>query len=725
MKQTFSFFLSLIAILFICSCEELILDPTKAEDDPEGTATISLYKDSDKTISGISINDEDMFSGPGWMFSDLGELPGLGNVKNIPLSGWSNSAGVMKNHGYVAMHYDNGQPVFLRIFVSNLAKDEMGTTTGYQLKFAKDFKGSETVPVPADSAIYVNDEGGVFTVKMKNSSFVPFTARCKHEWIDSISVNYPFDSTDDYSVTFRVKPSSSTAAESDSLILATPDNEFAYIGVFRNEQAPWTATTSIADFKKKYFQLGGDQIVNEETIIRGRVISTDEAVNTPTRLVVDDGTAAISIIIYRSKLYQTFPFGQEVTFNLTGHNVYAGNYTVRVDDAHTSNYTGPTKYRFQRIGKPEPEKVTKISTSPAELHTAIADRLTAVMWDSRYVTLPAVTFSKPNTSLADSQEVIDITTKAITFQVSSKSTFASKIAPSGVGRIDGLFSALSTKTLLLYPISDDDFGWFDSRRHFGKGTEESPISIAQITAANFLNRSVWVSGYIVGAVAPGLNSVESNSDIDWGKNITLDNTLVIADSANCRDFRGCAIVKLPEGSQLRHFGNLVNNPSNLGKSLTLCSSIDNSLGIYTITHTAPFNFTIGSKSYVGGTYGEGTQTKPYSVEEVIAMAPESSSSTEKPGVWVYGYIVGFMRDLGTPVFGVDYAVTTNILLASDPNTTDASKCIPVQLPPTAIRDALNLSSRPSNIWKRCSVKGDVMKYFDRPGIKNTSEYTLY
>ncbi len=129
--------------------------------------------------------------------------------------------------------------------------------------------------------------------------------------------------------------------------------------------------------------------------------------------------------------------------------------------------------------------------------------------------------------------------------------------------------------------------------------------------------------------------------------------------------------------------------------------------------------------------GEGTLESPYSVQEVIAMNPSSTSVAVKSGVWVSGYIVGW-ADMSTVYsitsetarFSVPATMATNMIVAATPDETNVNNCIGIQLPSGTVRSALNLVDNPGNLGKAVKLKGDVMKYSGVAGLKNVSEFEL-
>ena len=120
--------------------------------------------------------------------------------------------------------------------------------------------------------------------------------------------------------------------------------------------------------------------------------------------------------------------------------------------------------------------------------------------------------------------------------------------------------------------------------------------------------------------------------------------------------------------------------------------------------------------------GAGTEEIPYTVADIIAKGTEASET----GVYVKGYIVGYANgSIDKPVFSAaDCTVATNILLADAADCNDVAACVPVQLPKGDVRTALNLQDNPGNLGREVTLTGDIAKYFNVPGFKNTSAYVL-
>ena len=103
----------------------------------------------------------------------------------------------------------------------------------------------------------------------------------------------------------------------------------------------------------------------------------------------------------------------------------------------------------------------------------------------------------------------------------------------------------------------------------GSGTMDDPYNVAAGIAMQSEQPVAWVRGYIVGAVKPDHSSVSSNSDVAWSAPFELATNVAIADDPGCQEISQCVFVNLPSGKPLRSEVNLMDNPNNLGKILTV------------------------------------------------------------------------------------------------------------------------------------------------------------
>ncbi|MBR3020891.1 MAG: choice-of-anchor J domain-containing protein [Bacteroidaceae bacterium] len=120
-----------------------------------------------------------------------------------------------------------------------------------------------------------------------------------------------------------------------------------------------------------------------------------------------------------------------------------------------------------------------------------------------------------------------------------------------------------------------------------------------------------------------------------------------------------------------------------------------------------------------GGEGDGSEKSPYNVAYVLGAGNPGTTA------WVRGYIVGTVTDKSydSAEFGTTNASNTNLLLADAADCTDASLCIPVQLPSGDVRDALSLQQHPENLGKQVWIYANLEKYFGQPGLKSASKYS--
>lgn len=126
---------------------------------------------------------------------------------------------------------------------------------------------------------------------------------------------------------------------------------------------------------------------------------------------------------------------------------------------------------------------------------------------------------------------------------------------------------------------------------------------------------------------------------------------------------------------------------------------------------------------VGDLEGDGSEAKPYTVSDVIALA----SSQEGPA-YVKGFIVGQVKaggmnmksdlELAAPFTGNDSGQGTNIVIAAAAGETNAGSMVPVQLP-SGLR-AFSLPADTSMLGKEIIIYGKLVNYFGQPGVKEIS-----
>lgn len=503
--------------------------------------------------------------------------------------------------------------------------------------------------------------------------------------------------------------------------------------------------TSILELKTKYWNDATNYIDTIGTrddgshyVISGRVVSSDEAGNVFKSLVIQDGTAALSLSINSYNLYLKYRRGQEIVLDVTG--MYIGKYNGLIQlgqpewyengGAWEASFMSPEYFtaHAQLNGFPDTSKLdTLVVNSFSELPT---DPAGLIKWQSQLVRFNNVSFANGGKATFSehksnvNQSLVDAEGSSINVRTSGYSNFWNKTLPEGHGDVVAILSYYGTSGWQL--ILND----YEGCMNFGnptvpEGSQSKPWSVdkaIEIEKAG-TEKSGWVSGYIVGAVGPEVTEVKSNDDIEWKADPLLSNTLVIGQTADTKDIAHALVIELPDGSKLQTLGNLVDNPGNYGKQIALRGTLAKAMGTFGITgnNGTTNEFSIEGLNPGGEGIPEGTGVKesPYNCAQVIAGVSGNA--------WVKGYIVG--SSAGKTAAEMTNATgaaasTSNIFIAAKADETDYSKCVPVQLPIGEIRTALNINANPGNLGKVVAVKGSLEKYFGQPGVKTVTEFDL-
>jgi hypothetical protein len=521
--------------------------------------------------------------------------------------------------------------------------------------------------------------------------------------------------------------------------------------------ATMKANTTILELKEMYWDDAtnyADTIGTREDgshiIISGRVITSDEAGNVFKNIVIQDETAALPISINSYNLYTKYRRGQEIVIDVTG--MYIGKYNGYQQLGYPEWYANGNAWEISFMspklfeshielnGYPDLAKIdTLVVNSFAELSTT-PDGLRK--FQGQIIRFNNVEFQNGGVnqfssyhSSGTNEALLDVDGNSLNVRTSGYSNFWNNYLPTGRGDVVAIASYYGTSGWQL--VLNDYAGCMNfGNPTVAPGTEDNPYTVAEVIniEAQGNTGSGWVTGYIVGTVAPELETVSSSADIEWSAEPTLANTLVIGASADTKNINECLIISLPSNSALRTYGALRDNPGNYKKQIWVTGTFQSYMGGYGITDNtgSASEFKIEGVEIGDGSVaeGNGSEASPYNVSQIIALNPTSTTTAVESGVYVTGYIVGSMPTGGssTTLSGTNFnttdAATTNMVIADAADCTDYTKCIGIQLPTGSIRSALNLSDNPGNLGALVTLKGDVMKYCGGPGLKSVSAYVL-
>lgn len=350
--------------------------------------------------------------------------------------------------------------------------------------------------------------------------------------------------------------------------------------------------STLWDDATNYATLVPQKADGEDYIVRGRVISSDASGNIYKSLVIQDETGALPMSINQNSLYNTYRVGQEIVINVTG--LYIGKYAAYQQIGGYGEYNGTPQTSFMTYesfqqhaelnGLPEPAMtiinadgtrpgfdkgiyctavaINELSTTPEGLRK----------WQGQLVEFRNVHFegggSEPYVAPDDynatptrkstSRTLLDAAGNSITVRNSGYASFAQEIMPSGTGTVRGILSYFNNGWQLLLRSTADVI--FDS-----KGNQDDPYSVEEAIGLQGTGAAGWTMGYIVGSVKGGVTAVTANDQIIWGAGAEMDNTLVIGPAKDCKEIGKCLVIELPQGSALRQYGNLIDNPGVYGK----------------------------------------------------------------------------------------------------------------------------------------------------------------
>ena len=498
----------------------------------------------------------------------------------------------------------------------------------------------------------------------------------------------------------------------------------------------------------------------EHYIIAGRVISSDYDGNVFKCIYLRDETGVMPISINAYNLWLTCRIGQEVVVDLTG--MYIGRYAGLMQLGYpkwkaSANTYEPTfmaqsffENHIQLNGLPEPSKVEPVlieSLGDLNANSGLNNGEFLRKWQGQLVRLNNVHFKNADGkttlcaeyhSSGESQPLVDAEGNEINVRTSGYSSFYNTVLPQGSGDVVALlgyyYSSSKTSPWQLVLISEDGLMNFGSPT-LPSGTSEKPWTVdeANEKQRNGETPSGWVEGFIVGTVAPEVETITSADQIQWGANATLQNTVVIGATPETKDLNACLVMSLPQSSKMRQYVALATHPENLGKKLAVLGTLDKYMGAYGLTGVSgePADFRLEGVTVpdtpeqpdepTGIPDGNGTQASPYSPAQMLSMGAPASAQAN---VYVKGYIVGFIPDksISEAKFELPATSKTNIVISSTPDGNSSTTVVPVQLPNGAIRTALNLQDNPGNFGKIVTLCGSYEKYFGVAGLKSVTSY---
>jgi hypothetical protein len=221
-----------------------------------------------------------------------------------------------------------------------------------------------------------------------------------------------------------------------------------------------TVTHSIADFKS----LPQGEVITDDVIISGVVCMDDKSGNYYKKIVIQDATGGIEVLIDQTNLYTDYPVGRKVYIRCKG--LYLGNYnelpqlgSAPDDQGSLTQINGTMAEEFiVKANYPNPIKVdtfsysdlTSIEDSRVNTLVAIRDAQFADGDVGKPYTAPTATSNRNLTDCSSSSGIV--------LRTSNFAKFQSFTIPNGSGVIVALYTRYrSTPQLIIRDTSDVRF----------------------------------------------------------------------------------------------------------------------------------------------------------------------------------------------------------------------------------------------------------------------------
>ncbi|MCM1532799.1 MAG: DUF6359 domain-containing protein [Ruminococcus flavefaciens] len=511
--------------------------------------------------------------------------------------------------------------------------------------------------------------------------------------------------------------------------------------------ADLTPNTTLLELKTEFWDDATNYIMDipekedgSHYIIHGHVVSSDDAGNIFKSLVIQDETCALAFSINTYDLYVNYRVGQEIVVDATGMQIGKYNGLQQMGEAEWYENGNAWEASFMPLevfrshvqlnGLPDVAKVDTIQINAFSELPSDPDGLRR--FQSQLVRFNNVKFQEGGKELFSEYQssgvnrlIEDSEGATLNVRTSGYSDFWNNVLPEGNGDlvcILGYYGTTGWQLNLIDYAGCINFG----NPTVSPGTKDNPYSIEQAIAAETAGKHAagWVTGYIVGTVAPEVTTISSSSDIEWNNEPVLANTLVIGPTPECKDVAQCLVLSLPQDSPLRQYASLRDNPGVYQKQIWIYGTLEEYMGSWGLTGNKGsadlFRIDGVEVGGAGAPAGDGTQASPYNVTQVIGGVSGTA--------WITGYIVGTITDKDIKTeseFGTANANPANILIALTPDVTDYKQCVPVQLlSGSAVRTAVNLKDHPENLGKSIKLEGSLEKYFGVPGLKSVTAYEL-
>jgi hypothetical protein len=247
-----------------------------------------------------------------------------------------------------------------------------------------------------------------------------------------------------------------------SLNIACVQKKFDTPSPKNNRDINFAIYKTIAELRTSMGSSGFREI-KENIIITGEVIADDRTGNFYRQIIIDDGTAAIPILLDASNLYNDFPIGRKIYLRCKG--LYTNFYYKLPQLGYLPNQNGflsaiPYQLWDNYIISAEMQQKTKpieVSISDAKIaKPELYNRLVSIIDIQILDTHKATQFALPaNISSATNIQLMDCDSHTIAIRTSGYSSLQAIAPPKGRGKITAIYTVFNnTPQLVLRDTSE-------------------------------------------------------------------------------------------------------------------------------------------------------------------------------------------------------------------------------------------------------------------------------
>lgn len=376
-------------------------------------------------------------------------------------------------------------------------------------------------------------------------------------------------------------------------------------------EATMSANTTILELKQTFsnnLDTIGYKTGTTPYIIEGIVVGNDISGNIYKQLMIQDKTAAITISVDGSNLYNTYRLGQKVVIKCTGMQIgfyssaqqlgatYNGSIGRMSEEVFTAN--------TQLSGWPD-NTIDTLKVTIPELK-ALTTNTARMPYMSQLIELQNVYFQNAGKTFATAQSTVNQTVSdtlgnTVTLVNSGYSNFYSDTLPSGLGNVAAILSSVYSGSYQLVLVNRAGVFAFNGtpvpEPPVDDNSETNPYTITQ-AMTHVGDTAVWVKGYIVGCVKSGAAVVET-ANIEFVTPFSSQSNILLAATATEKNPSSLMPVQLAFKGNDPDFNpttdprtqlNLNQNPSNLGKQILIKCDIETYFKVPGIKNISQFKF---------------------------------------------------------------------------------------------------------------------------------------